>query len=94
VRRYPYTIANGHGEQLIFTGVTHEPDGDRLEADGVAEPGAGPPMHVHYLQEEAARVVTGRMGYQVLGQEPKFAGPGEHEDAPKPISPERRIASG
>jgi quercetin dioxygenase-like cupin family protein len=77
VRRYPYTIANGHGEQLIFTGVTHESDGDRLEADGVAEPGAGPPMHVHYLQEEAARVVTGRMGYQVLGQEPKFAGPGE-----------------
>ena len=34
-------------------------------------------MHVHYLQEEAARVVTGRMGYQVLGQEARFAGPGE-----------------
>jgi len=77
VRQYPYTIVNGHGEQLTFTGVKHEPDGDRVEADGVAEPGAGPPMHVHYLQEEAARVVTGRMGYQLLGQEPKFAGPGE-----------------
>ena len=34
-------------------------------------------MHVHYLQDEAARVVTGRLGYQVPGEEPKFAGPGE-----------------
>ena len=34
-------------------------------------------MHVHYLQEEAARVIRGRLGYQVLGGEPQFAGPGE-----------------
>ena len=34
-------------------------------------------MHVHYLQEEAARVVRGKLGYQVLGGEPQFAGPGE-----------------
>jgi mannose-6-phosphate isomerase-like protein (cupin superfamily) len=74
---YPYTIDNGHGEKLTFLGVTHGPDGDRADADGVAQPGAGPPMHVHYLQEEAARVVTGRMGYQVLGEEPKFANAGE-----------------
>ena len=75
--KYPYTIDNGHGEQLTFTGVTHGPDGIRADADGVAQPGAGPPMHVHYLQEEAARVVSGRLGYQVLGEEPKFAGPGD-----------------
>jgi quercetin dioxygenase-like cupin family protein len=74
---YPYTIDNGSGELLTFTGVTHGPDGEHLGADGVAQPGSGPPMHVHYLQEEAARVVRGRMGYQVLGGEPKFAGPGE-----------------
>ena len=77
MKSYPYTIDNGHGEQLTFTGVTHGPDGDRAEVDGVAQPGAGPPMHVHYLQEEAARVVTGRLGYQVLGEDAKFAGPGE-----------------
>jgi Cupin domain len=46
-------------------------------ADGVAQPGSGPPMHVHHLQEEAARVVSGRMGYQVLGQAAKFAEAGE-----------------
>jgi uncharacterized RmlC-like cupin family protein len=74
---YPYTIDNGHGELLTFTGLTQGPSGVRLGADGVAQPGAGPPMHVHYLQEEAARVVRGRLGYQVFGGQPQFAGPGE-----------------
>jgi quercetin dioxygenase-like cupin family protein len=77
VTPYPYTIDNGSGERLTFTGVTQGPDGERLGADGVAQPGAGPPMHVHYLQEEAARVVRGRLGYEVLGGAPRFAGPGE-----------------
>jgi len=77
MKKYPYTIDNGHGETLTFTGITHEADGDRAGADGVAQPGAGPPMHVHYLQDEAARVVTGRLGYQVLGQAPQFAEAGE-----------------
>lgn len=74
---YPYTIDNGHGETLTFTGIVRGQDGDRIEADGTAQPGAGPPMHVHYLQDEAARVVTGKMGYQVLGLEAKFAEAGE-----------------
>jgi len=74
---YPYTIDNGHGESLTFKGLTQGPSGVRLEADGMAQPGAGPPMHVHYLQEEAARVVRGRLGYQVFGGQPQFAGPGE-----------------
>jgi len=77
MRSYPYTITNGAGEELTFKGVTHGPDGDRADVEGLAEPGAGPPMHVHHLQDEAALVVTGRLGYQVLGQERKFAGPGE-----------------
>ena len=77
MRSYPYTIDNGHGEQLTFTGVTHGPDGDRAEAEGVAQPGAGPPMHVHYLQEEAACVITGRLAYQVLGEEAKFVDAGQ-----------------
>ena len=74
---YPYTIDNGAGESLTFTGVVRDADGERVEADGFAKPGAGPPMHVHLLQEEAARVVAGRMGYQILGREPQFAGPGD-----------------
>jgi mannose-6-phosphate isomerase-like protein (cupin superfamily) len=76
-KSYPYTIDNGHGEQFTFIGVTHGPDGDRTEIEGAARPGAGPPMHVHYLQEEGVRVVAGRAGYQVPGEEPKFADVGE-----------------
>jgi quercetin dioxygenase-like cupin family protein len=75
--QYPYTIDNGQGELLTFTGVTRGPDGERAGADGVAQPGAGPPMHVHYLQDEGVRVVSGRMGYQVLGGEARVAEPGE-----------------
>ena len=75
--KYPYTVDNGSGELLTFTGVTTGPNGERLEVDGVAQPGAGPPMHVHYLQAEGARVVRGRLGYQHPGGEPQFAGPGE-----------------
>ena len=74
---YPCTIDNGEGEQLTFLGVVQTPGGERMEAEAVTQPGAGPPMHVHYLQEEAMHVVSGRLGYQVLGEEPKFAGPGE-----------------
>jgi quercetin dioxygenase-like cupin family protein len=74
---FPYTIDNGHGERLTFTGVTRVGGSERLEAQGVAQPGAGAPMHVHHLQEEAARVVKGRLGHQLLGGEPQFAGPGD-----------------
>jgi mannose-6-phosphate isomerase-like protein (cupin superfamily) len=77
MRKYPYTIENGAGERLTFTGLIPGPNGVRIEADGVAQRGAGPPMHVHYLQEEAVRVVSGRMGYQVLGKPEQFVGPGE-----------------
>jgi hypothetical protein len=76
-RTYPYTIDNGQGESLTFTGITRGPDGERIEAEGGAGPGGGPPMHVHYLQAEGVRVVKGRVGYQVLGGMPQFAGPGE-----------------
>lgn len=76
-KAYPRTIDNGSGELLTFTGRTQGPGGERVGVDGVAKPGAGPPMHVHYLQEEAVQVIRGRVGHQVLGGEPQFAGPGE-----------------
>jgi hypothetical protein len=34
-------------------------------------------MHTHFLQEEALTVAEGRMAYQVQGEEPRYAGPGE-----------------
>jgi quercetin dioxygenase-like cupin family protein len=74
---YPYTIDNGQGETLTFTGISRGPEGERADVEGAAKPGAGPPMHVHYLQDEGVRVISGRIGYQVLGGAPQFAGPGD-----------------
>jgi quercetin dioxygenase-like cupin family protein len=77
MREYPYIIENGAGERLTFARRIQEPGGDRLEGENVVAPGAGPPMHVHYFQEEALTVVQGRMGFQRPGEEPAFAGEGE-----------------
>jgi len=76
-KSYPYTVDNGRGELLTFTGLADEGGSTHALADGVAQPGAGPPMHVHYLQEEGVRVVKGRMGYQLPGGPQQFADPGE-----------------
>src|SRR5262245_34523998 len=75
---YPRTIDNGAGEQLTWLGIRHDGDGsDYLEVSGIAQPGAGPPMHVHRLQAEQMTVDTGRIGYQVAGGPERSAGPGE-----------------
>ncbi len=74
---YPHTIENGAGERLTFVRRIEDPAGDRLEVENLVKPGSGPPMHVHVYQEEALTVQRGRIGYQRLGEEPRFAGPGE-----------------
>ncbi len=74
---YPHTIDNGAGERLTFLRRVPGVRGDRVEGENVVAPGAGPPMHVHHLQEEALTVVSGRIGYQRLGEPEGFAGPGE-----------------
>jgi len=50
---------------------------DYVEVENYVHPKAGPPMHVHYLQEEALTIVSGRMGYQIEGQEAQYASAGE-----------------
>ena len=74
---YPHTIENGAGERLTFARVVPGTTADRLEGENVVKPGAGPPMHVHHLQEEVLTVLRGRMGYQRLGEPARYAGPGE-----------------
>ena len=74
---YPRTVENGGGERLTFVEVIRDGDTDRMNASMVAMPGAGPPMHVHHLQEEAMVVVSGKLGYQRPGQPPQYAAPGE-----------------
>jgi quercetin dioxygenase-like cupin family protein len=74
---YPHTIENGSGERLTFLRRVPCPSGERLEAENVVQPGAGPPMHVHHYQEEASTVQQGRLGYQRPKELALFAGPGE-----------------
>src|SRR5215207_3852060 len=74
---YPHIIENGAGERLTFERRVIGANGERLEGTTVVEPGAGPPMHVHFLQEEGFTVEQGRIGYQRLGEAPQFAEPGE-----------------
>ena len=70
---YPHVIENGAGERLVFLRKI----GNRLEGENLVKPGAGPPMHVHHLQDEGFTVQKGRIGYQRPGEPEAFAGPGE-----------------
>ena len=74
---YPHTIDNGGGEQLTFLGVVEDSDGERLDVTNQVAPGSGPPMHVHFFQEESLTVRKGKIGYQILGQEAQYAEEGE-----------------
>ena len=74
---YPYTISNTHGEKLIFLGTESSREGERVLVENFVAPGSGPPMHVHWQQDESLTVVKGKIGYQVAGQPAQYAGEGE-----------------
>ncbi len=75
--QYPHTIDNGHGEKITFLRLVSDPAGDYLELENVVAPNAGPPMHVHFQQDEALTVVQGKIATQVFGEAAQFFGPGE-----------------
>ncbi len=74
---YPFTIDSGRGEKIIFKEVVKESDGDKVLIEGTVAPKAGPPMHVHFKQDEGFTVIKGKAGYQVFGEDPKFLSAGE-----------------
>lgn len=74
---YPHTILSGGGEKITFLRLVKDPAGDWLEIENEVAPNVGPPMHVHYLQDEALTVVKGRIATQVLGGEPTYFEAGE-----------------
>lgn len=74
---YPYTIKNSIGETITFLGIEKTENGDRVLAENYVAPGIGPVMHTHWLQDEVFTVVTGRLGYEILGQPKQYAGKGE-----------------
>ena len=74
---YPHTIENGGGEKLTFVRRVNDGTGEYLEVENVVQPNAGPPMHVHFNQEESITVVKGKIGIQHLGGKEMFFGEGE-----------------
>jgi quercetin dioxygenase-like cupin family protein len=74
---YPHTIENGAGERLTFSEPRSDERGEYQEATNSVRPGSGPPMHVHYLQEEALTVERGTMGWQRQGEPEQIAGEGQ-----------------
>lgn len=74
---YPHTITNGGGEELTFVNLIENESGGMLEVENRVQPGSGPPMHVHHLQEESLTIVQGLMAAKILGKETTFHGPGE-----------------
>jgi quercetin dioxygenase-like cupin family protein len=74
---FPHTIENSHGEKIIFQSIERGERGDKVWVESFCKPGSGPIMHTHFKQEEALSVISGKIGYQIFGQQPKFASPGE-----------------
>lgn len=52
---------NKNGETLTITKSAAETNGEITEFEGTDEPGFGPPMHVHFRQEEKIKVEKGKM---------------------------------
>lgn len=75
--QYPHTIDNGAGERLIFKRLVQDAEGGWLDVENFVEPNCGPPMHVHFEQEESLTIVRGRLGAQVQGKAPVFYGVGD-----------------
>lgn len=73
----PYTIENVLGEKLVFVSKEKGEEGDKLIVENFVDPGFGPIMHTHWLQDECLTVVKGRIGYIVKGGTEQFAGEGE-----------------
>jgi len=74
---YPHKIDNGHGEEIIFLNYIHDESGDYLELENTVQPNAGPPMHVHFKQDESLTVVEGKLGVQVQGKDIEYYSAGE-----------------
>jgi len=75
--KLPYSIQNKYGEKLTFLKIISENGKEILLVENEVNRGCGPVMHVHFKQEESLTVTEGKIGYQILGGEEKFAGVGE-----------------
>ena len=81
---FPFCICNG-GETITFLGITWREGVEALEADIRVKPQAGPPMHIHHLQDEIFVVETGKMAYQLGDHQTRYAFAGDTVHIPAGI---------
>lgn len=74
---YPVTIDNGHGEWITFLGREFRDGMEYIQVENQVSPGAGPPMHLHHQQYESLLILEGKMGVEVLGEEPYYVQEGD-----------------
>lgn len=72
-QQFPFSIATKYGERINFLRM----EGAKLRLEGFCAPMAGPGFHTHLRQDEGVTVVSGRIGYQVLGEQLQYGGPGD-----------------
>lgn len=60
---------NKNGETLTITKSSADTNGQLTEFQGTDEPGIGPPMHIHFRQEEKIKVEKGKMRVKTLTKE-------------------------
>lgn len=75
--KFPHIIENRTGEKIIFHSVENTNEGDKMIVESFCQPASGPPFHTHFQQDECLTVVSGKIGYQILGEDAKYAGTGE-----------------
>lgn len=75
--KYPFTIDNGGGEILTFTGTKYVDGKEVLEVENEIKPGSGPPMHIHWQQDESLTITQGKLGAQIAGKAKTYHGVGE-----------------
>lgn len=74
---YPLVIKNGGSEQITFLGLIKKNNIDCIEIEGLVQPKAGPPMHVHHQQDETITIIKGKMATQIANDKPQFHNEGE-----------------
>ncbi|MBK7969428.1 MAG: cupin domain-containing protein [Bacteroidetes bacterium] len=60
---------NKNGETLRITRSSAETNGQLTEFEGTDQPGIGPPMHVHFKQEEMIKVTKGKLRVKTIQKE-------------------------
>lgn len=73
----PLTIKNHLGEELIFHRMEVEEGEEKLIIENYVPPNTPPIKHIFYMQDEFLIILHGKMGYQIEGEEVKYAAIGE-----------------